>query len=224
MAKPRTSKLAIMSFVSGCVPLALVSVITLSHSCPCIEIPGFVADWSAVSALLAPVAAVTLGYSARRDIRKRVPRLRGRRIAKTGLVLGYSWIAALLWAGLFGPSHHSRPIANEASAVGSLRTVSTAVHAYSEVHRGALPATLHELRELIDSNLANSLKSGYRFDYQLRSTHNDGILDGFEVVAEPVLTCVTGRRAFYMDETGVIRFEVIRSELFSHPTAKSPPL
>jgi hypothetical protein len=98
-----------------------------------------------------------------------------------------------------------RPGANEASAVGSLRTIRIATDMYAKAHpeRG-FPASLGDLSEFVDNNLAHGVKSGYNFIYTPRSTHHDGKLDAYDAIAEPVVLHTTGERYFFSDETGVI--------------------
>jgi len=224
---PRISKLAVASVLAGCVPFGMVFLLILHNSCPCVEIGSEVFANAGLSGFFALFVAIILGYVARRSIRKKPFLLRGLKVAQTGLVMGYGWLTLLVWVLLFAPLRHGHPGANEASAVGSLRTIYHVVQDSTASHQD-LPKTLQQMGQLglIDRNLANGLKSGYQFTYQLRSTHNDGILDGFVAVAEPVAPCITGKRAFYIDDTDVIRFEVIHSDSkpTSMPTAQSPPL
>src|SRR5579862_4900067 len=73
----------------------------------------------------------------------------------------------------------SKMAANEASAVGSLRTLNTACITYSTVY-GGYPAALSNLgpatpatstsADLIDSVLASGTKSGYSFTYAAGAT------------------------------------------------------
>lgn len=112
--------------------------------------------------------------------------------------------------------------ANEASAVGSLRTIITACFTYDTEYGRGFPPSLAALGPddddngapasaahagLIDANLALGSKSGYAFTYQAISTHNDGTLDGFQAYADPVAPGTTGVRHFFVDQTGVIRIQ-----------------
>jgi type IV pilus assembly protein PilA len=103
----------------------------------------------------------------------------------------------------------SKMAANEASAVGSLRTINTASVAFSTTY-GNYPAALSNLAtgssvsstsaDLIDSVLASGTKSGYIFTY--------GPASGFQqysLTAAPSNPNVTGQRYFYTDQSGVIR-------------------
>ena len=110
----------------------------------------------------------------------------------------------------------SRMAANEASAVGSLRTLNTALASYSSAY-GHFPFSLQSLgpppsgnaneeaADLVDSVLASGRKSGYIFTY--RATPADVSRDGggYAVYADPGEPGTSGSRHFSTDQTGVIR-------------------
>ncbi|MEC9476489.1 MAG: prepilin-type N-terminal cleavage/methylation domain-containing protein [Planctomycetota bacterium] len=87
----------------------------------------------------------------------------------------------------------------EAAAIGSMRTISTAVDQY-RIRLGEYPEDLEELAvenpSLIDSELASGERNGYL--YQLQSFQG-----GYSCNADPEST--PDSRYFYVDETGVIR-------------------
>lgn len=109
-------------------------------------------------------------------------------------------------------------VTNDASAVGSLRTLNTAIVQYQSTY-GKPPASLAQLgpapqsqppaeasaehADLLDSVLAGGQKSGYQFVYA------PGPLDGrpfrYTIVARPIRYRTTGQRNFFTDETGEIR-------------------
>ncbi|MHB8755039.1 MAG: prepilin-type N-terminal cleavage/methylation domain-containing protein [Candidatus Acidiferrales bacterium] len=115
----------------------------------------------------------------------------------------------------------SKMAANEASAVGSLRTLSTAAVAYSSTYDAGFPQTLSNLgpgspatctvADLIDSVLAGGVKSGYTFTYNPIGTTQTvaGCIGSpqFVVSAVPVSLGSTGQRTFCTSESGVIRFD-----------------
>jgi type IV pilus assembly protein PilA len=106
--------------------------------------------------------------------------------------------------------------ANEASAVGSLRTINTSAVAYNITY-GGYPGTLLRLggpasgaatfssAELIDSVLASGIKSGYTFAYTTGATDANGDILQYSVTATPVDVGLTGQRRFFTDQSGVIR-------------------
>ena len=107
----------------------------------------------------------------------------------------------------------SRMAANEASAVGSLRTINTAAVTYSSTYpSNGYPANLSNLgtsgaatsasADLIDAVLAGGTKSGYTFKFK-----GDGNTPstGYSIVATPVSIGTSGQRGFFTDQSGVIR-------------------
>jgi hypothetical protein len=103
------------------------------------------------------------------------------------------------------------PEASEASAVGSLRTLNTANVTYASTYdlgfapsiqalggEGKEPTPEHAL--LIDPVLASGDKNGYVFRYE-RSGQ-----DTYTITARPKPGSVSGKRSFFTDESGVIRF------------------
>ncbi len=125
----------------------------------------------------------------------------------------------------------SKMAANEAAAVGSLRTLNTACLTYSTEY-GGFPPSLDALggegngahpsataAQLIDSFLQSGQKSGYLFFYSAGYPNDKGVISSFTVNADPVLAGSTGLRHFFTDQTGVIRAESDRPA-----NANSPPL
>jgi type IV pilus assembly protein PilA len=113
--------------------------------------------------------------------------------------------------------------ANEASAVGSTRTIVTAEISFSnsfqigptalinlQTPAGGCPAGGAAIAAacLIDSNLAGGQKSGYNF--VAAPTPAAGTVavpaTGFEATAMPVTPGTTGQRAFCADMSGVLHF------------------
>jgi prepilin-type N-terminal cleavage/methylation domain-containing protein len=105
----------------------------------------------------------------------------------------------------------SKMAANEASAVGSLRTVTTANIAYSTacpaVGFASALANLNtgtgcpQASNEIDNALSTGVKSGYSFN---NYTSTGTPATQFSVNADP-LTTSSGTRHFFVDESGVIR-------------------
>jgi type II secretory pathway pseudopilin PulG len=111
----------------------------------------------------------------------------------------------------------SKMAANEASAVGSLRTLNTACVTYSTTY-GGYPATLVTMggegtsalptstsSELIDNVLQTGIKTGYTFSFSAGTADIAGNVDNYLINAAPITPGVTGIRYFYTDQTGVIR-------------------
>ncbi len=113
----------------------------------------------------------------------------------------------------------SRIAANEASAVGSIRTINTAEVTFASTYPSVGFATLSALggsggssagAGLIDSVLASGTKSGYVF-----ATASGGLVpsgcgttepcSAYTVTGDP-LNSQTGQRHFFSDQSGVIRY------------------
>ena len=108
----------------------------------------------------------------------------------------------------------SRMAANEASAVGSLRTLNTASVQYSTTYGTGFPVALSNLgpadpatsaaADLIDSVLASGTKSGYAF-VLAGVAGTGGTIDTYTITATPSTVGTTGQRMFFTDQSGVIR-------------------
>jgi type II secretory pathway pseudopilin PulG len=111
----------------------------------------------------------------------------------------------------------SRMAANEASAVGSLRTINTACVTYSSTYGVGFPVALSNLgtsgaasstsADLIDNVLATGVKSGYAFVYT-SSAAVSNVVPAYAVHANPLTPGQTGTRYFFTDQSGVIRFNL----------------
>jgi len=124
----------------------------------------------------------------------------------------------------------SRIAADEASAVGSLRTLNTAEITYNTTYPNVgfacslsmlgPPASGSSASSnaagLIDSNLAGGTKSGYSFGL-LTSTcaPAGGIKTTYDYFANPVSAGVTGSRYFCTDVSGVIQYNASTTGAFT---------
>jgi type IV pilus assembly protein PilA len=115
----------------------------------------------------------------------------------------------------------SRMAANEASAVGSLRTMNTACATYAVTYGIGYPAALSNLApvtgggaptsaaaDLIDDVLSTSIKSGYSFALTGTPPAAGTVIQTYTATAEPVSLSHTGNRYFFTDQSGVIRQNV----------------
>jgi type II secretory pathway pseudopilin PulG len=169
-----------------------------------------------VFSVLAGIPAVILGHVSRSNIKKSMGRLRGEGLALAGLIMGYISFAAipffLIVAAIAIPNLlRARTAANEASAVGGIRTINTALVTYAAEHpKAGFPQTLQELTPensssaLLGDSFAAPARHGYRFAYRVSSSGGMSTNHYF-VTATPVAES-TGHRTFCADETGVIRF------------------
>ncbi|HYY68874.1 MAG TPA: prepilin-type N-terminal cleavage/methylation domain-containing protein [Terriglobales bacterium] len=110
----------------------------------------------------------------------------------------------------------SRIAANEASAVGSLRTLNTAEVTYNSTYPNVgFACSLGQLGPssgstvssatagLIDANLAGGNKSGYTFSVLACS---GSPATAYDFKADPTTAGVTGQRYFCTDSSGVIQY------------------
>jgi type IV pilus assembly protein PilA len=123
----------------------------------------------------------------------------------------------------------SKMAANEASAVGSIRTINTGEINYAaSCPAVGFSATLAELNSgaacaggkgIIDPVLSAGKKSGYVFAYAT-AAGGDGLNDSYTQTGLPATVGTTGQRGFYSDQTGVIRYTLNGSA----PGGTSPAL
>lgn len=120
-------------------------------------------------------------------------------------VIAGSLIALVLFFAIAAPSVlTSRSAVNETSALSSILLISKAEREFTTKKTQGRYGALNELAEsgLIDQELADGTKNGYRFSLRLKEN------GGFEAFAEPVKygsVLGTGTRSFYMDESGLLR-------------------
>ena len=110
----------------------------------------------------------------------------------------------------------SKIAANQASAVGSLRTMNTSEVTYSSTYNQGYTSTLAQLGPpasgastssnagLTDSVLAGGTKSGYTFAYTAGAAVN-GSTPTYRMTATPVSVGTTGQNYYFTDDTNVIR-------------------
>jgi type IV pilus assembly protein PilA len=123
----------------------------------------------------------------------------------------------------------SRMAANEASAVGSIRTINTAAISFNSSYGDGFPKTLTQIgttgtgavscanAEYLDSVLTTGSKSGYTFAMGAGVTPwpaasvpagcAAGSVDGYTITAVPATKGTTGQRSFCSDAGGVIRYD-----------------
>lgn len=127
----------------------------------------------------------------------------------------------------------ARMAANEASAVGTLRTLNTAAITYESTYGNGYPPTLASFgggtpatcnnANLVDDSIAAppSQKSGYVFTYQdgAGDVPNKALAGGcagnntYLTTAFPITPGTTGQRSFCSDQSGVIRYNTTGAPL-----------
>ena len=202
--------------------------------------------------LPASIAAIILGHISLSDIRNSAGRIGGKGIAIAGLVLGYLGliiIPIMIVAAIAIPNLlRARMAANEASAVGSLRTINNAAMVYATTFENGFPSSLEGFGRatagdatcnhagLLGAPLTYGRKTGYIFTYSppypaattapvispkaAAKGCTAGGASGYTVTAEPLQRNTTGVRSFFSDQTGVIRVAGIGETA----SAESPPI
>jgi type IV pilus assembly protein PilA len=122
----------------------------------------------------------------------------------------------------------SRMAANEASAVGTLRTVNSSCTTYSTNWGTGFPVSLAVLgpgkpataaaADLVDSSVSGGTRSGYVLTY-VSGAPTNGKIWTYTINANPVVPGKTGLRYFFTNQTGVIRYNAAAAA-----TALSPPI
>ena len=137
----------------------------------------------------------------------------------------------------------SRVASDEASAVGSLRTIMSAEASYKAMYGLGYTNDLISLGGtgtqascnsalLIDTSLANGEKTGYRFKFTPGNTEFKpetpvpqictwGKADGYTIQADPITTGKTGERHFCADASGVIRYDAQKQVGVTPPSCSS---
>jgi type IV pilus assembly protein PilA len=115
----------------------------------------------------------------------------------------------------------SKMAANQASAVGAIRTIVTSQVTYESTYQNGFAPTLAALGGasactasstsacLIDPVLTSGTKSGYNFESASNGTNNVN----FEADAWPITYDSTGDDAYCSDQTGVIRYNTTGTQI-----------
>ncbi len=149
-----------------------------------------------------------------------------------GLTAVFFLTAALLPLCAAGQGSAEPSEANEAHAVGCLRTINTAAVTYSATYHKGFSRTLVALgmtpdwktptasaAGLIDAKLTSGRHSGYLFTYKEGPVDDKGLTNTYTVSARPI-KWHEGLRSFFTDQSGVIR----GTEENRAATAKDPPI
>jgi type IV pilus assembly protein PilA len=122
----------------------------------------------------------------------------------------------LIIAGIAIPSLlHAKMAANEASAVGSLRSINTGLTTYASTYGVGYPNSLADLgpssapsstsADLLDLTLVSGTKSGYSFTYSPGAVGANGLISNYSITADPITRGTSGQRGFFTDTSLVIR-------------------
>lgn len=110
----------------------------------------------------------------------------------------------------------ARARANEASAIGSLKLITSSQSIYHASYGTYTEIVTLGTQSLVDVNLANGNKSGYRF-----GCSTAGLLGSleFSATASPVLTLgpsASGKKYYFTNESAVLRFSLVDDESYTN--------
>jgi type IV pilus assembly protein PilA len=155
------------------------------------------------------ILGITLAIVALGRIKRNPSVYGGKGFATAGLVTSVLSVVIIVPVGIIAAIAipnllAARAAANEGSTIRALRQVSAAESTYSSIH--GTYGTLEELaaEQLIDGDIVAGTRNGYRIKIDLSNSQDADTL-GFQLVAVPLTYPNSGRRSFYLDETGVIR-------------------
>jgi type II secretory pathway pseudopilin PulG len=158
---------------------------------------------------LGAVIGIVMAISALNKAKRNPSEYGGEALATAGLVTNILALVMIVPMGIIAAIAipnllASRRAANEGATIQAIRTIHSGEATFQSLH-GKF-ATLEELGEaqLIRPELATGTRSGYKFRIDV-SPRDVLRPDGFGVVVTPVDYPMSGRRSFYLDETGVIR-------------------
>ena len=111
----------------------------------------------------------------------------------------------------------ARKASNEASAVSSIRTISTGQTTYHQTvgqnrEYAVSLGTLYTNRQIVDAVLSSGVKSGYTLSVTVPAS-----LDSYTSNANPVTFGTSGNRHFFADTSGVIRYNLTAPATLGDP-------
>lgn len=133
----------------------------------------------------------------------------GKELATAGLVTSVLSLVMIVPIGIIAAIAipnllASRRAANEAGTIAVIRKIHSAQAIYQATEGAGQFGTLEQLAasNLIDPEVASGVRYGYRFNVEL--TNGLDYEPGFEITSVPVSYPNSGRRSFFLNETGVI--------------------
>jgi type IV pilus assembly protein PilA len=164
--------------------------------------------------VLPTIVGIVVSVVALNKIKREPHEYGGRSLAMGGLVTNIVSVVVLVpvmvIAAIAIPNLlAARVAADESAAIRSLRVLHQAEQTYlATTGKGVNYGTLNDLQSdsLISKDMALEIRSGYRFRVNLSKATSESPAS-FAVMAVPFVYGSSGRRSFFIDETGVIRGE-----------------
>jgi type IV pilus assembly protein PilA len=155
--------------------------------------------------LVMTILSLALGIAGTMQVNENPSEFGGKGMAVAGIILGSLLLVSVVPIGVIASIAvpnllAARRAANEAAALNSLRTISTAEEGYQETVGGGEYGGLEDLsREgFIKGGMTAEVRSGYRYELSVSG-------DSYELTATPVDYPNSGARSFYLSDEGVIR-------------------
>ena len=155
------------------------------------------------------LVGIILSIVALSRIKRNPSRYGGKGLATAGLITSILSVFIIVPVGIIAAIAipnimASYRAANEGSAMQGMREISVAESTYQSTH--ATYGTFEQLvaGHLIKGDLATGTRHGYKFTVEM-STSASPSPQGFHAVGTPVQYPSSGRRSFFIDESGVIR-------------------
>ena len=199
---PKRKGMAVVSMLCGLLAMPVMIVGAVAA----IEFGAPAAILGVVAGLVMTVLSLTLGIAGTVRVNRNPLEFGGKGMAIAGIILGSLLLVGIVPVGIIGAIAvpnllAARRAANEAAAIGTLRKINAAQATYLSTAGGSSDyGSAEELikYELLDPQLAEGTRSGYRFEIE-------DLGDGYTATAVPVEYPKTGARSFYVSEDGVIR-------------------
>ena len=134
----------------------------------------------------------------------------GKELATAGLITNVISLVLIVPIGIIAAIAipnllAARRAANEGATISALRSIHAAEATYQATVGAGNFGTLEQLaaHDLLSPQIASGVKNGYRFRIEVTTGLDNE--PGFAVVSVPLSYPNTGRRSFFLDESGVIR-------------------
>lgn len=197
---PKRKGMAVVAMLCGLLALPVM----IGGAVAAIPFGAPAAILGALVGLVMTILALTLGIAGTVRVNKNPAEFGGKGMAVAGIVLGCLLLFAAVPVGVIGAVAipnllAARRAANEAAAVGTLRTIASAQTTYYATAGNGTYGSMEELiaAELLDPRMEAATRNGYGFELS-----NSG--DSYELTATPADYPNSGMRSFYTSEDGVI--------------------
>ncbi|HLL75465.1 MAG TPA: hypothetical protein VK421_09365 [Pyrinomonadaceae bacterium] len=199
---PKRKGLAVVSLLCGLLALPVMIVGAVAA----VRLGAPAAILGSVAGLVLTLLALALGIAGTVRVNKNPAEFGGKGMAVAGIILGSLLLVSVVPVGVIASIAipnllAARRASNEASAIGALRRISSAQATYvSAVGESESYGSMEELidNSLLEPQMRTGTKNGYRFEVEASG-------DSFVATATPLSYPDTGKRSYFVSESGVIR-------------------